>query len=101
MKTKTKKSIIGTALLALCFTGVSYAQGGQGGERGDRDQEPPSIEELFKHMDENEDGLLSKKEVKGPLKDMFSKIDTDEDGFLSKKEIEKAPKPKGRRPERQ
>ena len=45
-------------------------------------------------MDKNDDGKLSKDEVKGPLKDEFAKIDTDEDGFISKKEFEKAPRPK-------
>ena len=44
-------------------------------------------------MDADEDGKLSKKEVKGPLKNDFSKIDTNEDGYLSKEELEKAPKP--------
>lgn len=44
-------------------------------------------------MDANEDGKLSKEEVKGPLKNDFTKIDTDEDGFLSKEEIEQVPKP--------
>ncbi len=62
-----------------------------------QDRERPSVEELFKQMDANEDGLLSKEEVKGPLKRDFAKIDTDEDGFLSKKEIEEAPKPKRRK----
>lgn len=56
-------------------------------------KERPSVEELFKQMDADEDGKLSKEEVKGPLKNDFTKIDTDEDGFLSKEEIEKAPKP--------
>lgn len=58
----------------------------------------PTIEELFKQMDANKDGKLSKKEVKGPLKDDFKKIDANEDGFLSKKEIEKMPKKKEERP---
>lgn len=62
-----------------------------------RNQEPPSVDEIFKEMDKDEDGKLSKKEIKGPLKNDFTKIDTDEDGFLSKEEVEKAPKPKGRR----
>ncbi|MEM9142206.1 MAG: EF-hand domain-containing protein [Bacteroidota bacterium] len=66
-----------------------------------RNHEPPSVDELFEHMDENEDGLLSEKEVKGPLQEMFSKIDTNEDGYLSKEEVEKAPKPQRReRPNR-
>lgn len=59
-----------------------------------QNQEPPSVKQIFADLDEDEDGLLSKKEVKGPLKRDFDKIDTDEDGFISKEELEKAPKPK-------
>lgn len=64
-------------------------------------QEPPSVDEIFEEMDKDEDGKLSKKEIKGPLKNDFTKIDANEDGFLSKEEVEKAPKPKGKRPQRQ
>ncbi len=94
MKAKTVKTIIGTAMFAFLFTGFSY---GQAPQNGQRNQEPPSVEEIFKQMDKDEDGKLSEKEVKGPLKNSFSKIDTNEDGFLSKTEVEKAPKPKGRK----
>ncbi|WP_339714287.1 EF-hand domain-containing protein [uncultured Kriegella sp.] len=94
MKTRTIKSSITTAFLALLFAGVSYGQGGQNGQRG---QEPPTVDEIFAQLDKDEDGKLAEKEVKGPLKDMFAEIDTNEDGFLSKEEIEKAPKPKGRK----
>ena len=59
-------------------------------------REPPSIEEIFEHMDANEDGKLSKKEVKGPLSRDVDRIDANEDGFISKEELEKAPKPKRR-----
>ncbi|WP_422107996.1 hypothetical protein [Winogradskyella sp.] len=47
-------------------------------------------------LDEDKDGQLSKKEVKGPLKDHFDKVDLDEDGFITEEEFEKAPKPKRR-----
>ncbi|MFT6066595.1 MAG: Ca2+-binding EF-hand superfamily protein, partial [Paraglaciecola sp.] len=46
----------------------------------------------------NEDGKISLKEAKGPLKTDFKIIDTNEDGFISKKEMKKAPKPE--RPEK-
>lgn len=58
-----------------------------------RPQERPTTNELFEQMDADEDGKLSKKEVKGPLKNDFSRIDTNEDGYLTKEELEKAPKP--------
>ena len=67
----------------------------QGGNR-ERGQEPPSFAQLLEKMDKNEDGKLSAKEIKGPLKDDFEKVDTDEDGFITEEEFEKAPKPKRR-----
>lgn len=59
---------------------------------------PPTIKQIFKDLDTNEDGKISIKEAKGPLKKDFKKIDLNEDGFITKKELKKAPKPK--RPER-
>ncbi|GGG59089.1 EF-hand domain-containing protein [Bizionia arctica] len=55
---------------------------------------PPSTSELLKQMDSDEDGQLSEKEVKGPLKDSFDTIDKNEDGYLSEEELDNAPKPK-------
>ncbi len=91
MKAKISLAIIACVLFA-------FSCKGQNSDNGQRNHEPPSVDELFGHMDEDEDGLLSEKEVKGPLKDMFSKIDANEDGFLSEEEVEEAPKPQGRRP---
>ncbi|WP_053002496.1 YHYH protein [Kordia jejudonensis] len=71
-------------------------------ERGSRrnkrrnNRERLSVEELFEQMDANEDGKLSKEEVKGPLQRNFSKIDTDDDGFITKKELENMPEPQER-----
>ncbi|MEM8928926.1 MAG: EF-hand domain-containing protein [Bacteroidota bacterium] len=59
-------------------------------------RKPPSIEQLFKDLDANEDGKLSLKEARGPLKEHFEKVDLNEDGFLTQEELEKAPKPKRR-----
>lgn len=89
MNKKAFKTIITTAVFGLFFTGASYAQSQQNGQR----KEPPTVDEIFEQMDKDEDGKLSEKEVKGPIKDDFAKIDTDEDGFLSKEEVKKAPKP--------
>lgn len=85
--------ILGLSSLMGCYT----ACGQSSDERKGRDK-PPTVEELFAKMDENEDGQISEKECKGPLKKRFSKIDTNEDGYLSKAELENAPKPK--RPKR-
>ncbi|GAB1857418.1 hypothetical protein MHTCC0001_22540 [Flavobacteriaceae bacterium MHTCC 0001] len=75
--------------ITLLFSSEIFAQ-----EREERPRERPSIEQLFKDLDENEDGKLSKKEIKGPLKKDFDKIDVNEDGFLTAEELKKAPKPK-------
>ena len=90
MKRITLKTGLLFAVLVAFGTVTANAQ-----SKGER-KEPPTATELLKQMDKDEDGQLSKDEVKGPLKDDFDKIDADEDGFLSKEEIENAPKPKGR-----
>jgi len=95
MKVNTLKTGIAFTFALLAGIGSTQAQ-----ERKERQQTPPSIAELIKQMDANEDGKLSLKEVKGPLQKDFKKIDLNEDGFLTKEELEKAPKPKGRPQER-
>jgi len=92
MKRKTMNSLMLSALLMVFGMLTSNAQSGENG----KSKTPPTATETLKKMDVNEDGKLSKDEVKGPLKDDFTKIDTDEDGFISEKELEKAPKPKRR-----
>lgn len=85
-----------TALVTVFISANLSAQQSKGGQG---QKEPPSVDEIFKQMDKDEDGKLSKKEITGPLKNDFSKIDTDEDGYITKEELKKAPKPKGRREE--
>ena len=83
---------LGVLVMALGLFG-SCKMNAQNDNGRQQPKERPSVGELFKEMDANEDGKLSKEEVKGPIKNDFTKIDTDEDGFLSKEEIENAPKP--------
>lgn len=73
----------------LFFTNSSFGQSQNRQER----KSPPTFKELIEKMDANEDGKLSKAEIKGPLKNDFAKVDTDEDGFISEEEFAKAPKP--------
>lgn len=70
---------------------TSHSTQAQGGHR----QGPPSVDEIFK-LDSNEDGKLSKEEVKGPLLERFSTIDSNEDGYISKEELQNAPRPERR-----
>lgn len=88
-----KKSIFTVLFTLLVFLSVS-AQEDENEKQ--RRKGPPSIKQLFKDLDSNKDGKISKKEVKGPLKKDFKKIDLNEDGFLTKEEIKKSPKPKRR-----
>ena len=72
----------------LFFTNSSFGQSQNRQER----KSPPTYKELIKDMDTNEDGKLSKAEIKGPLKEDFAKVDANEDGFISEEEFAKAPK---------
>ena len=90
-----KKSLLTLGIFLLAITSLSAQENN---DEKQRRKGPPSIKQLFKDLDTNEDGKISLKEVKGPLKNDFKKIDLNKDGFLSKEEIKKAPKPK--RPER-
>ena len=92
MKANKKQLLL---ILAGLFFTTTQLMAQSNDERRER-REPPSIDEIFEHMDANEDGKLSKKEVKGPLSKHFDKVDTNEDGFISREELEKAPKPKRR-----
>ncbi|WP_299529211.1 EF-hand domain-containing protein [Ulvibacterium sp.] len=87
-----KNVTLGTVLMAvgLLSSHVVVAQSTDG-RRENRAR--PSIDQVFKDLDANEDGKLSTKEVKGPLKRDFAKIDANEDGYLSREELEKAPRP--------
>ncbi len=83
-----------TAVLAFgTIVVMSISSFGQSQNRQDR-KKPPTFSELLEKMDANEDGKLSKDELKGPLKDNFAKVDSDEDGFITEEEFKKAPKPK-------
>ncbi len=48
----------------------------------------PSNEDVFKTLDVNKDGKISKEEAKGPIKTHFDKIDVNGDGFIIKDELE-------------
>lgn len=71
---------------------------GEGGQRGQGER--PSSMNIIKQMDTNNDGKLSKAEVKGPLADDFSKIDANDDGYLTKEELKNATQTKGQRPDK-
>lgn len=98
MKNRTLKLGIYFGLIAIL---TSCQLKAQQQDRNSERREPPSFEELLEKMDENEDGKLSKEEVKGPLKNNFDKVDLNEDGYITEEELKKAPKPERQgRPDR-
>lgn len=98
--TPSKDFAVGGGILGN--RGRQFARGRFGNDRnrqGPPNGKRPTAKQLMKMMDADEDGKLSKEEVRGPLADNFDEVDLNEDGFLSLKEIRKAaPKqPQGRR----
>ncbi len=90
MKKNKFKAAVLVFGMTICVSSTSFAQSQNKQDR----RSPPTFKELIKKMDANEDGKLSKEEIKGPLKKDFAKVDTDEDGFISEEEFAEAPKPK-------
>jgi len=86
--------------LGLSLIFVSCSSNAQGKAQNPKNDPPktPSVEKIFKDLDSNKDGKISKAEAKGPLKNDFAKIDLNKDNFITKTELKKAPKPKGPRP---
>mgnify|MGYP001945331099 CR=1 FL=1 len=95
-KNKRRKNVLRTAGLVLgMILFISNSAFAQSENNKDR-KKPPTFEQLLEKMDANEDGKLSQKEVKGPLKDHFAEVDGNEDGFITEEELKKAPRPKGK-----
>ncbi len=68
--------------------------GARGGRRpgGDRQRPPggggmPDAERIFKRMDRNDDGKVSREEARGPMRDRFDATDANDDGYIDLKEI--------------
>ncbi len=93
MKLTTSLSLFCFGILSLsCSTQnkvVTYDENTPRNSQNKTQRGGPNIFE----MDTNNDGLLSKSEVKGPIVNDFDQIDTNGDGYISKEEFEKAPKP--------
>lgn len=77
-------SSIAVVILALCAGSFTFAADDKGAEA------------MFKAMDKNNDGVVTKEEAKGtPHARDFSKLDKDGDGKLSRKEHAAAPEHAG------
>jgi Ca2+-binding EF-hand superfamily protein len=90
-----KQVLLAVAVLSAAVLVAGCAADGPD-KRGHRGAHPPSPQQLIKQLDGNQDGVLSRGEVKGPLADRFAKIDVNNDGVLSLAELQNMPKPKGR-----
>lgn len=49
----------------------------------------PNAEQIMTRLDQNEDGMISKEEARGPIEQRFGEMDLDSDGFVSAEEIRK------------
>lgn len=85
-----KRSAFMAAIVIIAISCQSTKEAA--GEQGPKSN-PPTVKELFKQMDADNDDKLSAAEVTGPLKNDFAKIDTNNDGYISKEELNRSPKP--------
>ncbi len=90
MNSNTIKTAVVVFGMTLLFSNTSFGQS----QNREGKKKPPTFNELLKEMDADENGKLSKEELKGPIKNDFSKVDSDADGFITKEEFDNAPKPK-------
>ena len=99
-KTMKATSIITAVLLGLGTAGVLAQEGGErpGGPRGPRGEggpggpggprgERPDPAEMFKRLDKDGDGKVSKEEAPERMKQNFETLDKNSDGFLTPDEI--------------
>lgn len=56
-------------------------------KKGNNQNTPPSFADLLGKMDSNDDGKLSKTEVKGKLQENFDKRDSNKDGYITEDEM--------------
>jgi hypothetical protein len=73
------KARVLVSLLALCLTGVAFAQ------QGGKSAAPP-----FDQVDANHDGMISRSEAAKVEGLDFSKADTNQDGHLDRQEYDAA-----------
>lgn len=85
---------LGLLFLVSCSSTQNQVQNQQEQKQGKGNM--PAVSQLISQMDSNNDGKLSKSEVKGPLLNDFSKIDSNNNGYLEEDELKNAPKPQGR-----
>lgn len=105
---KLKTLIAAAVAAAFAFPLASYAAGDKassassgdtksGSASGGATKSDGGAEAMFKSMDKNKDGSISKDEAKGtPYDKDFAKLDKNSDGKLSAQELAAAPEPAGK-----
>ena len=91
------------AFVLICFVGADIALAKGGGKKGGQKKGKPTVEELLKQFDKDNDGKLSPAEftelvqaqVKQRAGKAFKKADTDGNGFLSLDELKAKLQKKG------
>lgn len=90
-------TIFASAMLSVASAqqGQGSCPSGQGGQGGSQSGQRPTVAQLFEHMDANRDNMLSKTEVRGPIKNDFDRLDANGDGYLTQAELQAAGPPQG------
>ena len=89
-------------LILLAFTILISCKSNQvKNEQQEPNGERPSSSQIISELDSNNDGKLSKSEVKGPIAEDFTTIDSNNDGYLTLEELNKTEKNQGNRPPQQ
>ncbi|SFW61307.1 hypothetical protein [Cellulophaga fucicola] len=80
---KQFKILVSTSLV-IAFTACKSSQDTTDTSNN---RKPQDASQLFKKMDTNNDGKISKYEAKGKLKENFLKRDKNNDGFITRNEM--------------
>jgi len=82
------KKLLMMSALAMIVSAPVMAEGGpDGGERGQGGRGKHKIEQIFKHHDVDNDGVITKKEFRQTAEERFEKIDVNSDGEITKEEV--------------